>query len=98
MYGIAPISGIIKKASRIRTQEDLKSRSFLSHKAFIRKPQAKKDMHVRKSGAKVWVSLRINPRRIGKTVSKPAIWSKKPKFAKIFFIMWFRYLFWPMLI
>jgi len=53
MYGIAPISGIIRKASRIKTQEDLKSRSLLSHRAFMKKPHARKDTQAKKSGIKV---------------------------------------------
>jgi len=81
----------MRKASRIRVHEDLKSRSFLSHRAFIKKPETKKVIHVKKSGARVWISFRYNPTRIGKTVSNPAIWSRKPKFAKICFIMRFRY-------
>ncbi len=51
----------------------MKSRSFLSESAFMRKPQAKKDMHVKKSDAIACVSPKYSPIRIGRTVSKPEI-------------------------
>ena len=87
MYGIAPISGIIRKASRIRTHEDLKSRSFLSHRAFMKKPHARKNTHAKKSGTKACISLRYSPKRIGRTVNRPEICSKKPKFARMCLLM-----------
>jgi hypothetical protein len=71
------------KAAKTRTLADLKSRSFLSHKAFMKNPQARKPTHARKSGTNCCVSLRYNPIKIGTVVNTPAICSKKPKFAKM---------------
>ncbi len=78
--GDAPISGIAMKAERNRMFADLKSNSFLSQRAFKKKPKRTQDM---KSEITACVSLKTKPNPMSKIVYIPAICSKKPKFAKM---------------
>jgi hypothetical protein len=79
MKGSAPIKGITMKEAKNNTLDDLKSKSFLSHKAFKRKPQPRKATQAMKSETTVWVSSKYNPTPIGRMVSNPAICSRNPE-------------------
>ena len=70
------------KAVRNNTLDDLKSKSFLTHKAFNRKPQPRKATHAMKRETTAWVSSKYNPTPIGRTVSNPAICNKNPRLAQ----------------
>jgi hypothetical protein len=85
---MAPIKGSKIKAPTNRMFEDLKSKSFLSHRAFIRKPRPRNETHVKKSEIIVWVSLNASPMPIGIMVSRPEICRRKPMFAKILLFIW----------
>ncbi len=69
------------KEPRNSMLDDLKSKSFLSHKAFNRKPQPRNVTHAMKSETTAGVSLRYKPTAIGRIVSNPAIWSRNPRLA-----------------
>lgn len=79
---MAPIRGKRINVAKKRKWDLLKSSSFLSQKAFRRKPRPRNATHAKESEITAFVSSKYNPTRIGKMVSKPEICNKNPRFAK----------------
>ena len=71
------------KADRNRIFAALKSKSFLSQRAFSMKPNPRKPTDDMKSEITASVSLKTKPKAIGKMVIIPAICRRKPKFAQM---------------
>lgn len=75
------------KEAKNRKFDPLKSKSFLTQRALSRKPNPKKLTHARKSEITALDSLKYNPTTIGKTVNRPEICSKNPRFANSFLVI-----------